>query len=84
MAREKIGILEDIVFDHLENTVGCARAKKPNGREFYAGFGDVIQVEEDTVVLVEDPLRTGGLNFEVVKVPRELMVNNPRLRKLLI
>lgn len=72
MAREKIGILEDIIFDHPGNTVGCARAQEPNGREFYAGFGDVIQVEEDVIALVEDKFRTGRDNFHVVRVPREL------------
>ncbi len=84
MTKERLDTLQEIVLDHSDRIVGCAQIQRPDERENYVGFGDVIQVEEDAVALVEDPLRTGRTDFHIVKVPRELAVTNPWLRKLLV
>lgn len=72
MARERLDILQEYVLHPSNNIAGCAQIQRPNGKEYYAGFAQVVPVEEDVIALVEDELRTGTTDFHVVRVPIEL------------
>lgn len=73
--RERLGTLQEIVFDHPDRTTGCAQVQTPTGREYYVGFAQVIPVEEEAVALIGDESRMGRPNFHVVKVPPILAAN---------
>lgn len=69
MPKERLGTLQEIVFDHPDRKTGCAQVQAPTGREYYVGFAQIIPVEEEAVALIGDESRMGRPNFHIVKVP---------------